>query len=184
MGMLWWRAAVAGLLMAALASQARAEPAAGPVVGPVVRLRADQPHAILEQQTGADWRDVCVAPCGTPLDPKALYRVGGGGFRDSQPFLLPRPTGDVLVDARMGRASSTGWAFRSPSVAASTWSPAACSSRWRPDAPASSPAARSSRTRRPSRSPASPTWCWAPPFWRSASRYTGATPASTSDDVR
>jgi len=100
------RAAVAGLLVAALASQVHAEPAAA---GPVVRLRADRPHALLQQQqqqTGStptpSWRDVCVAPCGTPVDPAALYRVGGGGFRDSRPFLLPRPAGEVTVDARMG----------------------------------------------------------------------------------
>jgi hypothetical protein len=37
-----------------------------------------------------------------PVDPAGLYRVGGSGLRGSEPFHLPRPAGEVLIDAQAG----------------------------------------------------------------------------------
>ena len=73
-----------------------------PVVGPRVILRADNPNVRLQQHTQLRWRDVCLAPCGATVDPSALYRVGGGAAIASDPFPLPRASGDVYVDASVG----------------------------------------------------------------------------------
>jgi hypothetical protein len=78
-----------------------AEPAP-PVAGPRVVLRVDNPNGRLQQHTQLRWRDICIAPCGVTLDPTALYRVGGGTSLASEPFSLPRPTGDVFIDAEVG----------------------------------------------------------------------------------
>ena len=72
-----------------------------PVAGPRVTLRVDNPNGRLQQHTQLMWRDVCIAPCGVAVDPLALYRVGGGTSLSSQPFKLPRPAGDVFVDAQV-----------------------------------------------------------------------------------
>jgi len=77
------------------------QPYATQMAGPVVRLRANHPRARL-QQMQLKWVDVCTVPCGVPVDPAGLYRVGGGSLRGSEPFHLPRPTGEVLVDAQVG----------------------------------------------------------------------------------
>lgn len=69
--------------------------------GPILRLHANNPRARL-QQMQLRWTDVCMAPCGVPVDPSGLYRVGGGTLRASDPFKLPRPNGEVLVDAEVG----------------------------------------------------------------------------------
>jgi hypothetical protein len=69
--------------------------------GPVVRLNASHPRAQLQEMRGS-WMDVCRMPCGVPVNPAGLFRVGGGTFRGSEPFHMPRPAGEVLVDARMG----------------------------------------------------------------------------------
>jgi hypothetical protein len=86
------------------------EPAAAPAApspappspGPIVLLRTDNPHATLQVQTQLYWRDVCIAPCATPVDPAGLYRVGGRPFVPSEPFALPRRSGQVTIEARMG----------------------------------------------------------------------------------
>jgi hypothetical protein len=69
--------------------------------GPVVHLRAENPKAQL-QQLQLRWRTICSVPCGRPADPGGLYRVGGDTIRPSQPFRLPRPSGDVVIDAEVG----------------------------------------------------------------------------------
>jgi hypothetical protein len=70
--------------------------------GPIVFIRADHPRATLQVQTQLYWQDVCVTPCGVPVDPKALYRVGGRQFVPSDTFNMPRPSGQVTIEARMG----------------------------------------------------------------------------------
>jgi len=79
------------------------QPYATQMPGPVVRLRANHPRARL-QQMQLKWVDVCTVPCGVPVDPAGLYRVGGGSLRASEPFHVPRPSGEVLVDAQVGSA--------------------------------------------------------------------------------
>ena len=71
-------------------------------MGPRVILRSDSPNVRLQQHTQLRWRDVCLAPCGTTVDPSALYRVGGGTAIASEPFPIPRAAGDVYVDASVG----------------------------------------------------------------------------------
>lgn len=73
-----------------------------PVAGPRVTLRVDNPNGRLQQHTQLMWRDICIAPCGVAVDPRALYRIGGGTSLSSEPFKLPRPSGDVFIDARVG----------------------------------------------------------------------------------
>jgi hypothetical protein len=72
-----------------------------PIAGPRVTLRVDNQNGRLQQQTPLMWRDVCLAPCGVTVDPLALYRVGGGTSLASQPFKLPRPLGEVVVEAQV-----------------------------------------------------------------------------------
>jgi hypothetical protein len=69
--------------------------------GPAVRLRADRPEARL-QKMQLRWRDVCAAPCGVAVDPRPLYRIAGRGIKPSDGFNLPRPSGDVSIDAFTG----------------------------------------------------------------------------------
>jgi hypothetical protein len=106
-------AAVAQLLLAQAAhadtvvAQAAWPPPPGaaappPVVGPRVMLKVDEPNARLQQHEQLRWRDVCIAPCATTVDPAALYRVGGGTSIASEPFQLPRASGDVYIDAQVG----------------------------------------------------------------------------------
>jgi hypothetical protein len=73
-----------------------------PLAGPVVTLRASAPRARLQQQTQLRWNDVCVAPCGIAVNPTGVYRVGGGTYRGSDPFKMPRSSGPVLLDANVG----------------------------------------------------------------------------------
>jgi len=75
---------------------------APPISGPRVTLQVDNPHARLQQHTPLRWRDVCIAPCGVIVEPTALYRVGGGESIASEPFQLPRRSGDVYIDAQVG----------------------------------------------------------------------------------
>src|SRR5262249_34131332 len=77
-------------------------PLQAPFSGPVVTLRATAPRARLQQQTQLRWVDVCVSPCGVPVDPRGSYRVGGGSYRASDPFRMPRAEGPVLIDANVG----------------------------------------------------------------------------------
>jgi len=82
-------------------------PAAAPepvrLPGPLVYLRADNPLTMLQVQTaGESWRDVCHVPCGMPVDPSQVYRVTGRRFVPTDPFSLPRSSGQVTIDARMG----------------------------------------------------------------------------------
>ena len=64
-------------------------------------LRSNHPKARL-QQMQLKWRDVCSVPCGVTVDPNAVYRVGGGTLRPTPTFKMPRPAGEVLVDADVG----------------------------------------------------------------------------------
>jgi len=48
------------------------------------------------------WRDVCVAPCNVPVNPQGTYRIGGGSIRGSEPFMMPRPSGQVVIDTQVG----------------------------------------------------------------------------------
>jgi hypothetical protein len=73
-----------------------------PVEGPTVRLSADHPRARLQRQFQLRWTDVCAAPCGIPVNPTGAYRVGGGALRATDPFSMPRSSGTVLVQAKMG----------------------------------------------------------------------------------
>jgi hypothetical protein len=72
------------------------------VAGPVVLLRADTPKARLQAQGPGQWRDVCVAPCNVPVNPAAIYRIGGGTIVPSDSFSMPRPSGQVVIEARYG----------------------------------------------------------------------------------
>ena len=73
-----------------------------PIAGPRVLLQVDNPNARLQQHGPLKWQDVCVAPCAMTVDPGGLYRVGGGTSIASAPFSLPRPSGDIHVDAHVG----------------------------------------------------------------------------------
>lgn len=81
---------------------AYAPPLQPPFSGPVVILRASRPKARLQQQLELRWKEVCIAPCGVPVDPAGLYRVGGSTFRGSEPFRIPRSSGQVVVEAHVG----------------------------------------------------------------------------------
>lgn len=87
-------------------------PAAGPapgtlapprLVGPLVYLRADNPRTTLQIRIDEDqWQDLCRVPCGAPLDPSQVYRVNGRSFVPTESFQLPRSSGQVSLEARMG----------------------------------------------------------------------------------
>jgi hypothetical protein len=78
-------------------------PGPPPVSGPVVRLRANSPKARLQlMDHQLQWRDVCVAPCRVPVNPQGTYRIGGGTIRASDSFTMPRPSGQVVIDAQVG----------------------------------------------------------------------------------
>jgi hypothetical protein len=85
---------------------ASAEPVAPEPVrlpGPLVYLRADNPLTMLQVQSAGDsWLDVCHVPCGRLVDPAQVYRVTGRRFVPTDPFSLPRSSGQVTIDARMG----------------------------------------------------------------------------------
>lgn len=83
-------------------------PAEPPVVGPRLILQVDNPNGRLQQHTQLRWRDICIAPCGVTVDPRATYRIGGGTSISSEPFTLPRASGDVYVDAKVG-SKITHW---------------------------------------------------------------------------
>jgi hypothetical protein len=69
--------------------------------GPVVHLTTDNPAGRL-QMMQLKWTNVCVAPCDAPMDPNGIYRIGGGTVRPSEEFRMPRSSGLVNVDARVG----------------------------------------------------------------------------------
>jgi hypothetical protein len=73
-----------------------------PVAGPVVLLRADTPKARLQAQGPGQWRDVCATPCNVPVNPAAVYRIGGNTIVPSDSFSMPRPSGQVVIEARYG----------------------------------------------------------------------------------
>jgi hypothetical protein len=70
--------------------------------GPIVTVRSDHPRARLQVQGPLKWQDVCVAPCNVPVNPQGLYRIGGGSIRPSEGFNMPRPAGQVVVEAQTG----------------------------------------------------------------------------------
>ena len=70
--------------------------------GPIVTVRSDHPRARLQVQGPLKWQDVCVAPCNVPVNPQGLYRIGGGTIRPSDGFNMPRPAGQVVVEAQTG----------------------------------------------------------------------------------
>ena len=71
-------------------------------------LRADSPRARLQVMTQLQWRDVCLAPCNVPVHPGGVYRVGGGSIRGSETFNMPRPSGQVVIDAQVGSKVKRG----------------------------------------------------------------------------
>jgi hypothetical protein len=71
-----------------------------------VILRIDRHTARLQQQTMLGWRNICLPPCGAVVDPNGVYRVGGSGSLTSEPFQLPRASGDVYVDGHVGSKAS------------------------------------------------------------------------------
>ena len=85
-----------------------APPYPPPVYGPIVTLRADSPRARLQVQTHLKWQDVCLAPCNIPVNPAGAYRIGGGTIRASETFAMPRPSGQVLIDAQVGSKVKRG----------------------------------------------------------------------------
>ncbi|HEY8924386.1 MAG TPA: hypothetical protein VIU64_08395 [Polyangia bacterium] len=87
-------------------SSPTAYPALGAVqpAGPLVYLRADNPRTTLQVQVDPElWSDVCIVPCARSVDPSRTYRVTGRRFVPTDPFTLPRSSGQVTIDARMGR---------------------------------------------------------------------------------
>ena len=75
---------------------------APPQLGPIVLMRANKGSATLQVQTKLDWQDVCITPCGIPVAPRSLFRVAGSGFVPSDTFTMPRPSGQVTIEAHMG----------------------------------------------------------------------------------
>jgi len=59
-------------------------------------------------QTALRWQDVCLTPCNVPVSPAGVYRVGGGTIRASESFNMPRPSGQVLIDAQVGSKVKRG----------------------------------------------------------------------------
>jgi hypothetical protein len=74
---------------------------APPMHGPVVEMTTDNDYARL-QIMQFKWRDVCRAPCGVPVDPNGIYRIGGGTVRPSESFSMPRASGTVQLDTQVG----------------------------------------------------------------------------------
>lgn len=70
--------------------------------GPRVILRINRPTAKLQQRTMLGWRDICIPPCGAYVDPSAHFRIAGGGAVVSESFELPRDSGDVIVEGKVG----------------------------------------------------------------------------------
>jgi len=74
-----------------------------PVAGPFVTLRANSPKARLQMMgQQLQWRDICVAPCRVAVNPTGVFRVGGNTIRPSDSFNMPRPSGQVVIDAEVG----------------------------------------------------------------------------------
>ena len=74
-----------------------------PAPGPFVRLHADTPKARLQvQRRELQWEDVCVTPCNRPVSPVGVYRIGGNTIVPSDGFNMPRPTGQVFIEASYG----------------------------------------------------------------------------------
>jgi len=71
------------------------------VVGPRLTLQVDNPNGRLQQYSVLQWRDICLAPCGVAVDGGGTYRIGGGTSIPSEPFQLPRTSGEVHVDAHV-----------------------------------------------------------------------------------
>ncbi len=91
------------LMFAGRAFAQTAPPAdAPPPAGPIVTLHADNPAARLQQQRQLQWTNICVTPCGVAVDPAGIYRVGGGTIRPSLELRMPRPSGPVLLDVKIG----------------------------------------------------------------------------------
>lgn len=85
-----------------------APPSPERLAGPTVKLRADDVRVALQLKVDSDdWREVCLTPCGMVVDPSRIYRVGGHHFNPSDPFRLPRPSGQVTIDAHLGSQAST-----------------------------------------------------------------------------
>src|SRR5262245_59663429 len=72
------------------------------VTRPRAILRINRPTAKLQERSMLGWRDICVRPCGAFVDPAGLYRIAGGGAVVSQTFRLPRDSGDVVVEGKVG----------------------------------------------------------------------------------
>jgi len=76
-------------------------------VGPLVRLNTDGPGTRLQHRLDVDdededWTDVCAGICAKHLSPKGMYRLGGRSLRPTDPFQLPRSSGTVFIEGKMG----------------------------------------------------------------------------------
>jgi hypothetical protein len=75
-----------------------------------VELRADDPRVRIERLTGdGQTQPICTAPCRQPLDPRALYVIGGDGIPPTHPFALPDDQQELILSVRSGsRAKQIG----------------------------------------------------------------------------
>jgi hypothetical protein len=69
--------------------------------GPIVRMRVDDPRARLQLRQ-LRWEDLCYAPCGVAAEAGGTYRIYGKMLKPSDPFGLPRSSGQVLIDVKAG----------------------------------------------------------------------------------
>jgi len=76
----------------------RASPA-----GPSVRLNANRPQTWLQKRFHEnEWRDLCTGACLIHTSPTGTYRLGGRSLRPTDPFQLPRSSGSVIIEGKMG----------------------------------------------------------------------------------
>jgi hypothetical protein len=84
--------------------------AAGVAHATDVELRADDPRVRIERLVGeGQTQPICSAPCRQPLDPRALYVIGGDGIPATRPFALPDDQQQLILSVRPGsRAKQIG----------------------------------------------------------------------------
>jgi len=71
--------------------------------GPRVRLQADRPQTWLQKRFSEnEWRDICTGACLIHPPPNGTYRLGGRSLRPTAPFQLPRSSGSVVIEGKMG----------------------------------------------------------------------------------
>jgi hypothetical protein len=79
------------------------EPLGPSPAGPKVRLKADRPQTWLQKRFYEnEWRDLCTGACLIHTSPNGTYRLGGRSLRPTDPFQLPRASGSVFIEGKMG----------------------------------------------------------------------------------